>query len=156
MFERLGLRPRPTGWRSWALWRPHVGLAVAACAVVLAFAVGAVVGHTTVKASTPGHRLAASGVEDAALWSGPKVVGRVEVYAGNPTWLFMTMDAPDWQGTLRCEVVVDQARPIVLGQFWLSGGKGAWAASVDQPAGRLSEARIVGSDGAVLATAHLS
>jgi hypothetical protein len=157
VFERLGLRPRPVGWRSWALWRPQVGLALAAAAVVVAFAVGAVVGHTTAPAPAPGaaHHLA-SGVEDAALWSGPKVVGHVEVYAGNPTWLFMTMDDPSWQGTLRCEVVVDQAGPIVLGQFWLSGGKGAWAASVDQPAGRLSEARVVGAGGAVLAIARLS
>ena len=53
-------------------------------------------------------------------------------------------------------VVVDQGATVNLGQFWLSEGKGAWAASVDQPAGRLSQARIVGSDGKVLASATLS
>jgi hypothetical protein len=78
------------------------------------------------------------------------------VYAGNPTWLFMYMDDASWQGTLRCEVVVDQGPPVVLGRFWLSGGKGAWAASVAQPAGRLSQARIVGPNGKVLASADLS
>jgi hypothetical protein len=78
------------------------------------------------------------------------------VYAGNPTWLFMFMDDPSWQGTLRCEVVMDQGPTVMLGRFWLSDGKGAWAASVTQPAGRLAEARVVNAKGQVLAEADLS
>jgi hypothetical protein len=53
-------------------------------------------------------------------------------------------------------VVVEQGPTIVLGQFWLSGGKGAWAASLSQPAGRLSQARVIGAGGNVLASANLS
>ena len=78
------------------------------------------------------------------------------VYAGNPTWLFMNMDDSNWEGTLRCEVVIDQGPTVALGRFWLSDGKGAWAASVPEPAGRLSEARVVNAKGQVLAVANLS
>jgi hypothetical protein len=78
------------------------------------------------------------------------------VYEGNPTWLFMYVDDPSWQGALRCEVMVDQGPTVDIGKFWLSEGKGAWAASVGQPAGRLSQARIVSASGQVLATADLS
>jgi len=159
VFERLGLRPGPVGWRSWSIWRPQLGLAVAVAAVVVAFGLGALLGYGT----SGGSRTRSAGVAAAgqpihvdALYARGRAVGRVMVYAGNPTWLFMYMDDSSWQGTLRCEVVLDQGPPVVLGQFWLSGGKGAWAASVDQPAGRLSQARVVGPTGTGLASANLS
>jgi hypothetical protein len=130
---------------------------MAACALVVTFGVGAVVGHGSAggsdKYAPPGPK---APIEAAALYSGSQMVGRVLVYAGNPTWLFMYMDDAKWEGTLRCEVVVDLGPTVDLGRFWLSGGKGAWAASVDEPAGRLSEARIVSARGTVLASADLS
>jgi hypothetical protein len=157
VFERLGLNPRPPRLRWWLTARPRLVMAMAACALVVTFGLGAVVGHGT---SSGGDKYAAPGpkapIETAALYSGSHMVGRVLVYAGNPTWLFMYMDDPAWQGAIHCEVVVDQGPTVDLGQFWLSEGKGAWAASVDQPAGRLSQARIVGSDGKVLASANLT
>ena len=157
VFERLGLNPRPPRLRWWLTVRPRLVMAMAACALVVTFGLGAVVGHGT---SSGGDKYAAPGpkapIETAALYSGSHMVGRVLVYAGNPTWLFMYMDDPAWQGAIHCEVVVDQGATVNLGQFWLSEGKGAWAASVDQPAGRLSQARIVGSDGKVLASANLT
>jgi len=167
VFERLGLNPRPPGWRSWFALRPKLAMAMAACALVVTFGLGAVVGHGTGSGTgTGGERYGAPSpkaapgpkapIETAALYSGRQMVGRVMVYAGNPTWLFMYMDDPAWQGAIHCEVVVDQGPTLQLGKFWLSEGKGAWAASVGQPAGRLSQARIVGADGKVLATATLS
>ena len=51
---------------------------------------------------------------------------------------------------------MDQGPTVTLGRFWLSDGKGAWAASVPEPAGRLSEARVVNAKGQVLAEADLS
>ncbi len=159
VFERLGLRPGPVGWRSWAIWRPKLGLAVAAAAVVVAFAAGALLGHGTAGRGAEhysGSPSAGTPIHVAALYAGGRPVGRVMVYAGNPTWLFMYMEDTSWQGTLRCEIVLDQGPPVMLGRFWLSGGKGAWAASVDQPAGRLSQARVLGANGRVLASAKLS
>ena len=139
--------------------RPGVGVrrlvAAALAAVVVAgggFAAGtAVTGHGAGQA----HTGTAGPIRTAAFLAGGHDVGRVMVYAGNPTWLFMWVDAPAWQGALRCQVVEDAGPVIDLGQFWLSGGRGAWAQQVAQPAGRLREARIVGAGGAVLAVARL-
>ena len=47
VFERLGLRPAPAGWRSWSIWRPKLALAVAAAAVVVAFGLGTLLGYGT-------------------------------------------------------------------------------------------------------------
>jgi hypothetical protein len=157
VFERLGLDPHRSGWRSWLAVRPRIAMAMAACALVVTFGLGALVGHS---GRPSGDQYAPPGpkppIEAAALYSGAHMVGRVLVYAGNPTWLFMYMDDPAWQGAIHCEVVVDQGATVDLGKFWLSEGKGAWAASVNQPAGRLSQARIVGANGKVLASATLS
>jgi Putative zinc-finger len=162
VFERLGLQDKPRRWRPSFAWkfmlRPKVAAAIGACAVVLAFGLGALVGHRSGGGDYYNSAPVAphSAVTEAALHTGNRMVGRVMVYAGNPTWLFMFMDDPSWQGTLRCEVVMDQGPTVMLGRFWLSDGKGAWAASVPQPAGRLAEARIVNDKGRVLAVADLS
>ena len=168
VFERLGLQDKPRRWRpsfngrslAWRpyTWRPKVAAAIAACALVLVFGLGALVGHVT--GGGENYRTPAAGphssITEAALVSDGHSVGRVMVYAGNPTWLFMIMDDSNWEGTLRCEVVIDQGPTVALGRFWLSDGKGAWAASVPEPAGRLSEARVVNDKGQVLAVANLS
>ncbi len=184
VFERLGLQGKPSrrrskfgqswfgqswfgqswfgqSWfgRSWFAWSPRRAVSIAVCALVLAFGVGALVGNVTHGAG--GYReptLAGphSSIALASLVSDGHDVGRVMVYAGNPTWLIMFIDDQNWQGELRCEVVMQDGPTVMLGRFWLADGKGAWAASVDQPAGRLSEARIVNAHGEVLARADLS
>jgi hypothetical protein len=162
VFERLGLRDKPRRWRpslAWNLrWRPKVIAAIGAAAVAVAFGLGALVGHGSGGGDYEKSAIAGAHttMTEAALHTGTRTVGRVMVYAGNPTWLFMFMDDPSWQGTLRCEVVMDQGPTVMLGRFWLSDGKGAWATSVPQPAGRLSEARVVNDKGQVLAEADLS
>jgi hypothetical protein len=158
VFERLGLRGQRPRRPAWLTWGPRVAAAVAACVIVLAFGLGALVGRGT--SGDTDHYKGALGphsqITVASLVSDSRDVGHVMVYAGNPTWIFMDMNDPGWQGALRCEVVIDQGPTVVLGRFWLSGGKGAWAASVNQPAGRLSQARIVDDHGKVLAEADLT
>ena len=153
VFQRLGLLQRPPAARAarhrWASLRGLV--AAAAVVVVLAFGVGAIVGRGTRGGSTDN-----APIQLTSLMSHGHDMGRVYVYAGNPTWLFMVIYGPNWHGTLRCEVTLDDGPPMVLGQFWLSGGKGAWADTVDQPAGRLREARVLSASGEVLASADLS
>jgi len=158
VFERLGLmrqRGPHTSRRSQvrATWRTSSLLAAAAVAVVLAFGLGALVGHS--QGTGADHYNQAAPIELSSLVSHGHDMGSVYVYAGNPTWLFMVIDGSHWQGTLRCEVTVDDGPPQVLGQFWLSDGKGAWAESISQPAGRLRQARVLSASGQVLATADL-
>ncbi len=184
VFERLGLQGKPSrrqsrfgqswlgqswfgrswfgrSWfgRSWSAWSPKRAVSIAACALVLAFGVGALVGNVTHGSggySEPTLTGPHSSIALSSLVSDGHDVGRVMVYAGNPTWLFMFMNDQHWQGELRCEVVIQDGPTVSLGRFWLADGKGAWAASLDQPAGRLSEARIINAHGVVLAHADLS
>jgi hypothetical protein len=164
VFQRLGLQQRTRGSqqrtrgkRYWPAWRPKLVASMAAGALVLAFGLGALLGFGTAGGGSGRPAAASQGpIQVASLFSGGHAVGQVFVYAGNPTWLFMDMNNVRWEGALRCEVVVDQGPTITLGRFWLSDGKGAWAASVSQPAGRLVEARVVGASGRVLASADLS
>lgn len=164
VFQRLGLSPGPKRqWRGRPRPRPLPGwsrlAAAAAVAAVLLVGAGAGLGVALSGGNANTHLGGTGpipGTHDVALEAGTHSVGEVMVYPGNPTWLFMYINAPHWKGALRCEVVVDQGRTISLGRFWLSGGEGAWAASTSQPAGRLSEALIVGQDGKILARAQLS
>ncbi len=157
VFERLGVEHRAAGRRSWLARRPKLVASMGACALVLAFGLGALLSLGTRGGDYARPPVAGQApVQVASLLSGRHAVGEAFVYAGNPTWLFMYMDDANWQGTLRCEVVVDRGPTVLLGRFWLSGGKGAWAASLSQPAGRLIEARVVDASGKVLASADLS
>ena len=107
--------------------------------------------------SSPAAAPASTGaLETAALFSQGRPVGKVLVYPGNPTWVFMYMDDGTWTGALRCQVVEDRGPAVTLGTFWLSSGKGAWAASLSQPSGRLRSAQVVDASGHVLAVARLS
>jgi|SRR5579875_461002 hypothetical protein len=146
-------------------WRPLrvAGVLVAAAAVFAGgvLAGGVLAGHQPPSgqpSAQPSAQVGAapSALETVALRSGSEAVGSVMVYAGNPTWVFIYMDNAAWTGELRCQVVEYQGPALTLGEFWLSGGRGAWAARVAEPAGRLKEARIVDSRGHVLAVAHLS
>ena len=161
VFERLGLRARPSDrWARLTGWlgnRPRLGLALASLAVIAVLGIGTLVGYGTANRGGPGYsRAAAAGLKVAHFRSGGRAVGEVMVYAGNPTWLFMYVDNPSWSGELHCQVVLDHGPTITLGAFWPSQGKGAWAASVSVPAGRLRQARVVNASGRVLASATLS
>jgi hypothetical protein len=161
VFERLGLRARPSDpWARLTEWlgsRPRLGLALGALAVVAVLGIGALVGYgTTNRGGAGSYQAVQAGLEVAHFRSDGRTVGEVMVYAGNPTWLFMYVDNQSWSGELRCQVVLDHGPTITLGDFWPSQGKGAWAASVSEPAGRLREARVVNASGRVLATASLS
>jgi hypothetical protein len=130
-----------------------------AAAAVLVFGLGAVAGYSG-RSGGPGrgsgYQAIGTAVQVDQLRTGGRSVGKVLVDAGNPTWVFMYMDEPRWSGALYCRVVVDHGPTVTLGRFWLTGGKGAWAASVDQPAGRLRQVQVVGTEGKVLAVADLS
>ncbi|HTV11196.1 MAG TPA: hypothetical protein VME20_04970 [Acidimicrobiales bacterium] len=151
LFQRLGILQRPTSRRSrWSRLRISALACAAGVVVVLAFGVGALVGRGNGGSSDK------PPIQLASLVSHGHPMGRVYVYAGNPTWLFMVIYGSNWDGTLRCEVTLDDGPPMVLGKFWLSDGKGAWSESISVPAGRLRQARVLDAHGQVLATANLS
>jgi len=154
VFERLGLLQPSSLPAPWYRRVPKWAVGAAAALALLVFGAGALIGRGT---TTPPPAATSTPVQETALISSStgKDVGEVYVYAGNPTWLFMVINGSDWQGTLRCEVIEEDGSPIVLGRFWLADGKGAWSESVNEPAGRLMAARVIGANGQSLAWASL-
>lgn len=150
-----GPRPRRRGS---LLVAPWTRLAAAVVVIVALVVGGVAAGRASAPRAGAGHGPAQPipGSQEVALRAGTRDMGDVFIYAGNPTWLLMYVHAPGWSGTLRCQVVLDQGKTLTLGRFWLAGGQGVWAASTDQPAGRISSAQVVGESGQVLAQAHLT
>jgi hypothetical protein len=153
---------RPSRWPAWLAGRWRPALAVGALVVLAVVGTGTLAVH---QATTRGRHGPGGGVrgyqasaptEVAHFRSGTRTVGQVMVYVGHPTWLYMYVDDLAGPGELTCQVVMADGSTITLGHFWPSAGKGAWAASVDQPAGRLREAQLTGADGRVLASAQLN
>ncbi len=153
---------RPSRWPAWLSWRPRPALALAALAALAVVGAGTLVVHQAISHGQHGPDGAVRGYQASApsevahFRSGARTVGQVMVYVGHPTWLYMYVDAPAWQGELTCQVVLGDGSTITLGHFWPSAGKGAWAATVSQPASRLRQAQLTGADGKVLASAQLS
>ncbi len=152
---------RPSRWPAWLPWR-RPALALGALVVLAVAATGCFAVH---EATSPGRHGPGGGVrgyeasaptEVAHFRSGTRSVGQVMVYAGHRTWLYMYVDDLPGPGEVTCRVVLADGSTITLGHFWPSAGKGAWAATVTQPAGRLREAQLTGVDGRVLASAQLN
>lgn len=146
VFEQLRLgrsRRRQAAWIRRRLW----AIAFAAAVLVAGFGAGVAVGGSSFVSSN-NHPMRPP-LEVAELTSDGTPVGKVMIYASNPTWLFLYVEGQSWKGELLCEVVLDHGPTVTLGGFWLSGGDGAWAAKINQPAGRIKEARLVGPKGIV-------
>jgi hypothetical protein len=127
--------------------------AAAAVMAVLGFGFGALV--------TPGgdnsHGLSATAkLTTANLTSHDGVLGEVMISPGSPPWMFMTVNDGTWPGNVTCQVTYAGGRVQTVGVFWLSGGYGAWGAPLSSSAGQVRSARLVASNGTVLASARLS
>lgn len=83
-----------------------------------------------------------------------RTVGKVFVYGGSPQWLYMSVDMDYGRtGTVTCELVGRNGHVVPLGTFQLNGGYGSWGSPSPLERGPFAGVRLVGADGAVLATA---
>ena len=135
-------QPRPVG-------RTRRMLAVAA--VALAVVAGGLGGWglrngTSSPASTP--------LNSAALLSAShQTVGKIFLYQGSPRWLYMSVDMPSGNDTVLCQVVSRDGHVTTLGSFRLADGHGYWGSPATGAPGQLTGARLVTTNGTVLATA---
>ena len=156
LMERLraGRAPRPSVRRQWLAWRSSLALAGLALLVALGAGVGAgwlVRGGPRPSQSSfgtaPGGR-----VETASLVAAGRNVGRVTVYSGRTTWLFMSLDDGSWSGQASCEVRLAGGKTRLLGTFWLDNCYGAWGVALAPGTGQVQSASVLGG-GSVLASA---
>jgi hypothetical protein len=102
---------------------------------------------------------------EAALHSGQfkaadgRPVGQVLAYKGyngDPSWVFMNVDASGTNGTYTCQLVLSNGTSVPVGQFAVHDGIGEWAHTVSVDVKSIKSANLVGPSGATLATATVS
>jgi len=119
---------------------PALALAVAASALVAAIAAGGVWWHTAddrrlaeqyrqTLAVADGRYLAAAEVSTVAEPS----VGHAFVYAGDTSWLFLTIDSAPSSGRYQVQLVTTDRRTVDIGWCEVSSGRGSWGQTIDVP-----------------------
>lgn len=79
----------------------------------------------------------------AVLSQGGTRIGEAFLYAGSPSWIFMTVDGGQWQGALTCEVRTQSGETMVLGTFRPSASYRSWGSTIAVPAGQLRSVVLV-------------
>ncbi|MEX2546950.1 MAG: hypothetical protein WD830_04080 [Chloroflexota bacterium] len=107
--------------------------------------------------------LSGTGGDEAPEWRAAPIVSRrgdeigaVELFGADPHRLVVTMEGPaDWTGVWTCQVRVGGRWVDVASYTADDVTNGVWAAGLRPPAAEATGMRILGSSGAVIATAEL-
>ncbi len=135
-------QPRPVGWTRRSLAAAAVAVAVVAGGLGgWGLAVG-----TSAPASTP---LASAALQSASH----RTVGKIFLYQDSPRWLFMSVDLPSGNGTVLCQLIGRDGQVTTVGSFQLADGHGYWGSSATGASSQPTGARLVSTNGTVLATA---
>jgi hypothetical protein len=82
-----------------------------------------------------------------------QVMGQIVAYRGNPSWVFMNVDGPNYNGPIICKLQVDNGSTVAVGAFKLHHGMGEFSRTIQVNIGRLRGAKLVTSSGAIVASA---
>jgi hypothetical protein len=127
---------------------------LATAAVVVAFGVTGVAGWSLHDATSSSP---ASALSSASLLSAShQTVGKVFVYNQSPWWMYMSVEMNSGSTTVICQLEGTDGRITTVGSFKLTDGYGYWGSPIPANAGTVTGARLIGTDGTVLATASLS
>jgi len=147
---------KPRGWRlpRWfAPGSPGITRRMLATAAVVAALAGAVLGGWGLRSSTA-PATASSQLTSAALLSADhQTAGKIFLYNGTQRWLYMSVDMSPVSGSVTCQVVGKDGHVTTVGSFWVTNGYGSWGSPTPTGTGPLAGARLIGANGAVLATA---
>jgi hypothetical protein len=154
VLERLGFavsRHRPPRHRR----RPEPGhrarRMLAAAAATVAVAAAGLGGWGLHMATSPPPRMAWNSA--ALLAADHQNEGEIFLYIGEPRWTYMYVHLRTGSELVTCQLESADGRVTTIGSFWLTDGHGSWGSpgwvGHDPPVG----ARLLASDGTVLATA---
>ena len=152
------IRAKAPARRVRTIRRRRTALAAAAAAAVLVGGTAATV--TLVERNGSGGH--AQVADQTVLHSGKfqagdgRPVGQVYTYSGDPSWIFMNVDASGANGTYTCELELANGTTIPLGQFEVHDGIGEWAHTVGVNVDQIRAAKLVTSSGQTMATARVS
>jgi hypothetical protein len=82
-----------------------------------------------------------------------QVMGQVVAYNGKPSWVFMSVSVPNYDGKITCTIQGKSGATVATGVFVLHGGTGQWSKTVHANIGQLRGARLITSTGATVAEA---
>ena len=147
----------PTQIRTAGRPRARTALLVAAASVVL---VGGTVAATEALTNPAPTHSAVQVPQGSALRTGTfltaggQVWGQIVAYRGSPSWVFMHVDVPNYNGPIKCTLQVDDGSTVAFGTFTVKGGTGQFAKSIGSvDVGRLRGAKLVTSSGSSVAAA---
>jgi hypothetical protein len=137
--------------------RARTALLVAAAAVVL---VGGTVAATEALTNPAPTHSAVQVPQGSALRTGTfltaggQVWGQIVAYRGSPSWVFMHVDVPNYDGPIECMLQVDDGSTVAFGTFTVKGGTGQFSKSIGSvDVGHLRGAKLVTSTGSSVAAA---
>jgi hypothetical protein len=159
--DRLGLAapaPQPVRHRrrrpAWSHgFSPRRVLAAAAVVVAL---IAAALGGWGLHASTA--PAASSDLSSATLVaaSDHDQVGQVYVFNGEKPWMYMSVDVESGNETVICQLVSADGHVTTVGSFQLADGYGSWGSPAWTGDGSPVGARLLTTNGTVLATGTFS
>jgi hypothetical protein len=82
-----------------------------------------------------------------------RVLGQIVAYRGQPSWVFMNVEVPNYDGPITCELQVEDGSTVAFGTFEVHRGIGQFSKVIRGDVPRLRGARLVNSTGATLALA---
>jgi hypothetical protein len=131
--------------------------AAAVVTLVVGLGIGLSMGSSTprAKVAEQAQPTTAEPVLTASLMENGGNVGRVSLYGGTTPVLTMDLAESAAQGTVTCEIVTDNGATRKLGTFRLTNGYGAWVAPLGVSPSDVRMAKLISSNGAVIATATL-
>jgi hypothetical protein len=161
LFQRLSEqtdRPTVSELRPVPAHRARYALAAAAAAAVLV--AGTVVATENLHTSGTAPAATAQVPQGTALRTGTfqttdgHVLGQIVAYRGHPSWVYMHVDVPNYEGRIECMLQVDDGTTVAFGTFTIHDGVGQFSKAIGTVnVGRLRGAELVDSDGSAVAAA---
>lgn len=136
-----------------------VPLRKVAAAVILMLVVGATgwsIGQRSAGVSPrpeEGTRPLATPLRSASFLANGHIVGTVFAYQGRPWWVYVAVDTDRADATISCQLVRRDGTVVSLGTFALTHGYGYWGVPSQVDPTDVRSARLVTTDGHLLATA---
>ena len=83
-----------------------------------------------------------------------QVLGQIVAYRGSPSWVFMQVDVPTYNGPIKCMLQVDDGSTVAFGTFTVKDGTGQFSKNIGSvDVGHLRGAKLVTSTGSSVASA---
>jgi hypothetical protein len=85
--------------------------------------------------------------------AGNRVVGQIVAYRGDPSWVYMKVSVPHYDGPVTCELQAADGSVVAFGTFDVHGGTGQFSKTLKVAVGDLRGARLVTPTRSPLASA---